>query len=90
MNLYEEELSGNGAVALKKICHQLACLQQKIFPNKWTNAVMRKLIRAHIESPSELKSSIVHETLNPRLENSGDSGLHSTTQKGFLALIEGN
>ena len=51
---------------------------------------MRKLIQAHIDSPSELKSYIIHETLNPRLENSGDSGLHPTTQKGFLALIDGN
>ena len=56
----------------------------------WTNAVMRKLICAHIKSPSELKSYIVHETLNPHLENSGDSELHPTTQKGFLALIDGN
>ena len=33
-NLFEEELNGDGAVALKKMCHQLACLQQKSFPNK--------------------------------------------------------
>ena len=33
-NLFEEELNGDGAVALKKICHQLACLQQKSLPNK--------------------------------------------------------
>ena len=51
---------------------------------------MRKFIRAHVDSPSELKSYIVHETLNPRIENVGGTGLHPTTQKGFLALIDGN
>ena len=51
---------------------------------------MRKFIRARVDSPSELKSYIVHETLNPRLRNAGGTGLHPTTQKGFLALIDGN
>ena len=59
-------------------------------PTKWTNAVMRKFARAHISSPSDLKYYIVHETLNPHLVDSGDSGLNPTTQKGFLALIDGN
>ena len=49
-----------------------------------------QFILAHIDSPSELKSYIVHKTLNPRLENAGGTGLHPTTQKGFLALIDGN
>ena len=89
-NLFEEELNGDGAVCLEKLCHQVACLQQKSFPNKWTNDVMRKLIRASVDSPSELKSYIVHETLNARLRNAGGTGLHPTTQKGFLALIDGN
>ena len=31
-NLYEE-LNGDGAIDLEKMCHQLACLQQKSFPN---------------------------------------------------------
>ena len=51
---------------------------------------MCKFIRAHIDSPSKLKSYIVHETLNPCLKNAGGIGLHPTTQKGFLALIDGN
>ena len=51
---------------------------------------MRKLIRARVDSPSELKSYIVHETLNARLRNAGGTGLYPTTQKGFLALIDGN
>ena len=34
--LYNEELHGNGNNTLEKICHQLACLQQKSFPNKRT------------------------------------------------------
>ena len=89
-NLFEEELNGDGTVALEKMCHQLTCLQQKSFPNKWTNNVMRKFIRAHIDSPSKLKSYIVHDTLNPRLRNAGGTGLHPTRQKGFLALIDVN
>ena len=89
-NLFEEKLNWDSAVALEKMCHQLVCLQQKSFRKIWTNDVMQKLIRAHIDSPSELKSYIVHEALNPRLKNAGGTGLHPTTQKGFLALIDGN
>ena len=72
------------------MCLQLANLQQKSFPNKWTNAVMRKFTRANIASPSDLKYYIVSEMLNPRLITAGDSGLHPTTQKGFLVLLNGN
>ena len=89
-NLYNEELDKNGNKILIQMCLQLANLQQKSFPNKWTNAVMRKLTRTSIASPSDLKYYIVSETLNPRLITAGDSGLHPTTQKGFLALIDGN
>ena len=89
-DLYNEELNRNGNEILIQMCLQLANLQQKSFPNKWTNAVMRKFTRASIASPSDLKYYIVSETLNTRLINAGDSGLHPTTQKGFLALINGN
>ena len=89
-DLYSEELNRNGNENLIRMCFQLANLQQKSFPNKWTNAVMRKLTRAGIKSPPELKYYIVSETLNPRLTTAGDSGLHPTTQKGFLTLIDGN
>ena len=51
---------------------------------------MRKLTSAGIKYPSELKHYIVNETLNPRLINAGGSGLHRTTQKSFLDLINGN
>ena len=90
IDLYNEELNRNGNANLISMCLQLANLQQKSFPNKWTNAVMNKLTRARIHSPPELKYYIVSETLNPRLTASGDSGLHPTTQKGFLTLIDGN
>ena len=89
-DLYNEELNTNGNENLVQICLQLANLQQKSFPNKWTNAVMRKLTMADIKSPSGLKYYIVSETLNPRLINAGGSGLHWNTQKGFLDLINGN
>ena len=72
------------------MCLQLTNLQQKSFPNKWTNAVLRKFTRASINSPSNLKYYIVSETPNPPLVNAGGSGLHPTTQKGFLALIDVN
>ena len=72
------------------MCLQVAGMQQKSFPNKWTNAVMRKLNRAGINTPPELKYYIVSETLNMRLDVAGDSGLNPTTQKGFLNLIDGN
>ena len=87
---YNEELDNNGNVNLVQICLQNANLQQKSFPNKWTNAVMRKLTRAGIKQPSELKDYIITKTLNPRLRNGGDSGFHQTTQQGFLDLINGN
>ena len=89
-DLYKEELNTNGNVTLVQICLQLANLQQKSFPNKWTNAVMWKFTRTGIKSPSDLKYYIVSETLNPRLINAGGSGLHPTTQKGFPDLIDGN
>ena len=89
-DLYNKELNTNGTVNLFQICLQLANLQQKSFPNKWTNAVMRKLTREGINHPSELKDYIVNETLNPRLINTGGSGFHQTTQQGFLDLINRN
>ena len=85
-----EQLNNHGNVNLVQICLQLANLQQKSFPNKWTNAVVRKLTRAGIKQPSELKDYIINKTLNPRLKNGGDSGFHQTTQQGFLDLINGN
>ena len=60
------------------------------FPQQKDNAVMRKFARAHINSLSNLKYYMIHETPNPCLVNSGDSGFQPTTQKGFLALIDGN
>ena len=33
-NLYNRELNGLDSKVLKKICHQVICLQQKGFPNK--------------------------------------------------------
>ena len=90
IDLYNEELNRNGNANLISMCLQLANLQQKSFPNIWTNAVMIKLTRAGIKDPPELKYYIVNDTLNPRLAAAGDSGLHPTTQKGFLKLIDGN
>ena len=87
---YNEELDNNGNVNLVNMCLQTANLQQKSFPNKWTNAVMRKLNRAGIQHLSELKDFILNKTLNSRLKGSGDSGFHQTTQQGFLDLINGN
>ena len=89
-DLYNEELNKNGNNNLIRLCLQLASMQQKSFPNKWTNAVMSKLTRAGIHTPPELKYYIISKTLNPRLTVSGDSGLHPTTQKGFLTMIDGN
>ena len=89
-DLYNEELNTNGNVNLVQIFLQLINLQQKSFPNKWTNAVMQKLTRVGIKHLSELKSYIVNATLNPRPINADGSGLHRTTQKGFLDLINGN
>ena len=89
-DMYNKELDTNGNVNLVQICLQLANLQQKSFPNKWTNAVMQKLTRAGIKHPSKLKDYIIYETLNPRLTNAGDSGFNQTTQQGFLDLINGN
>ena len=89
-DLYNEEFNTNGNVNLVQICFQLANLQQKSFPNKWTNAVMRKLPRAGIKHPSELKNYIVNETLNPCLIDASGNGFHRTTQQGFLDLINGN
>ena len=51
---------------------------------------MRQFTRASITSPSNLKYYIVSEALHPCLVNAGDSGVHLTTQKGALALINGN
>ena len=51
---------------------------------------MQKFTRASITSPSDLKHYVVSEMLNPHLINAGDSNLHPTTQKGLLALIDGN
>ena len=51
---------------------------------------MRKFTRASINRPSNLKYYIVSETLNLRLINAGGSGLHPTTQKSFLPLIDDN
>ena len=89
-DLYNEELNRNGNENLIRMCLQLANLQQKSFFNKWIIAIMRKLTRAGIKSPPELKYYIVNKTLNPRLDVSGDSGLNPTTQKGFLSMIDGN
>ena len=87
---YNEELGNNGKVNLINMCLQTANLQQKSFPNKWTNAVMRKLNRAGIRHPCELKDFILNKTLNSCLKGFGDSGFHQTTQQGFLDLINGN
>ena len=51
---------------------------------------MHKFTRNGINSPYSLKYYIVHEMFNICLENSDDSGLHPTTQKELLALIDGN
>ena len=87
---YTKELDNNGNVNLVNMCLQTANLQQKIFPKKWTNAVIRKLNRAGIRHPQKLKDFIINKTLNSRLKGSGDSGFHQTTQQGFLDLINGN
>ena len=79
-DLYNKELNTTSNVNLVQICLQLANLQQKSFPNKWTNVVMRKLTRAGIKHPSELKDYIVNETLNPLLINAGCSGFRQSTQ----------
>ena len=79
-NLYNKELNGLGNKSLEKTCHQVAYLQQKSFSSKWTNAVMRKFIRASITNPSNLRTYIVLQTLNPRLKNCGTSSLNLTTQ----------
>ena len=89
-DLYNEELERDNKKNLVYMYNQLVSLQQKSFTSKWTNVVMRKLTRASINSPSNLKNYIVSETFNPCLENVVDSGLHLTTQKGFLALINEN
>ena len=89
-DMFNEELTKNGNDNLIRLCLQVASMQQKSFPNKWTNAVMRKLTRAGIHTPPELKYYIVNETLNPRLDVAGDSGLNPTMQKGFLSMIDGN
>ena len=88
-DLYNEELNRNGNDNLIRMLLQLANLQQKSFPNKWTNDVMRKLTIAGTKSPPELKYFVVSEMLNPHLTASGDNGLHLTMQKGFLKLING-
>ena len=87
---YNEELDNTSNVNLVNICLQTANLQQKSFPNKWINAMMRKLNMAGTQHPSELKDFILNKILNPRLKGSSDSGFHQTTQQGFLDLINGN
>ena len=87
-DLYNEELNTSSNEIFVQICLKLANLQQKIFPNKWSNAVMGKFTRASITSSSDLKHYIVSKTLNPRLINAGGSGLYPITQKGLLALID--
>ena len=57
---YNEKLDNRGNVNLVNICLQTANLQQKSFPNKWTNAVMQKLTRAGIQHPSKLKDYIIN------------------------------
>ena len=47
----------------------------------------RRRPRARITNSSNLRTYIVLQTLNPRLKNCGASGLHPTTQQGFLLLI---
>ena len=89
-NLYNEKLDTNGNKILVLICLQLENLQQKSFPNKWTNAVMQKFIRASITNPFDLKYYSVSETLNPRLINAGGSGPRLAIKQGFLDLIDGN
>ena len=89
-DLYNKELNTKSNVNLVQIYLQLANLQQKSFPNKWTNAEMQKFTKASTKSPSDLKYYIVGETLNPRLINAGGSGLHRTIQIGFLDLIDRN
>ena len=44
-DVYAEELNFTISPLLQQMCHSPACLQMKSFPNKWTNAVMRKLTR---------------------------------------------
>ena len=87
IDLYNEELYGVDDESLEKLCHQVARLQQKSFSNKWTNAVMHKFNQVNIANSSDLRTYIILETLNPRLRNCGASGLHPTTQQGFLLLI---
>ena len=90
-DMYNKKLNNNnGKMNLVNICLQTANLQQKSFLKKLTNAVMRKLNRAGIQYPSELKNFILYKTFNLRLKVSSDSGFHQTTQQGFLNLINGN
>ena len=89
-DLYNKELNTNGNVNFVQIWLKLANLQQKSFPNKWTNTVMRKLTRAGIKHPSDLEDFIVNKTLDQRLINASGSGFHRTTQQGFLDLTNGN
>ena len=84
-DLCNKELDRTGNDTIKKICHELACLQQKSFPNKWTNTVMLNLTRNIIISSFDLKYYFVYETLNSHLADTGDSGLYPTTQKGIPA-----
>ena len=89
-DMYNKELDNNGNVNLVQICLKNAYLEQKSFPNKWTNAVMQKLTRAGIKHLSELRDYIIHKTLNPRLTNAGDNGFCQTTQQGFHDFINRN
>lgn len=87
---YHEILNRTGNKALQTLCLKVATLQQKSFKTKWTNRVMEKLTKAKILAIYQLKYVIDTGTLNRRLTMNGDSGLHPTTQKGFMKIINEN
>ena len=89
-DVYADELDSTTSTALQQMCHSLACLQIKSFPNKWTNAVIRKLTRIGVNTPTDLAMKITNLTLNRQLKDLGESGFNPTSLRGFMILINGN
>ena len=64
---------------LQEVIMMVSLTMQKLFPTKWANEVLRKLILINVKSPNTLLRYILDETLNPKLKANEFCKMNNTT-----------
>ena len=64
---------------LQEVLMMVSLTMQKLFPTKWANEVLRKLILINVKSLDTLLRHILDETLNPKLKANKFCTMNNTT-----------